>query len=73
MCDTLQEAHDTIKQEGGKFLKFSYFGGFPVYVKQAPTIRGGKVFTIQGAFMCKDGHIVCSLDAEEKNSFDFSN
>lgn len=67
MCDTLQEAHNTIKNEGATFQGFSYMGGFPMYDGSKHT------YTIQGAFMCKDGHIVCSLDDKEKATFNFTN
>ena len=66
LCDTLQEAHDIIKNEGAEFVEFSYMGGFPVYRNEKTA------FNIQGAFMLEvGGYVVCSLNDTEKLSFNF--
>lgn len=68
MCDTLQEAHDIIKQEGGKFHSFSYIGSFPVYQSEKHT------YNIQGAIMLDTGgYIVCSLNEDKLKAFNFNN
>ena len=66
MCDTLQEAHDIIKAQGGVFREFSYIGGFPVYVSEDDK----NCFSIQG--MATSFGVVCSLDEAEKKAFDFT-
>lgn len=67
MCDTLKEAHEAIKNEGAKFQKFAYMGGFPLYRNEKNT------FSIQGSVMMDlGGHIVCSLNDKELKAFNFN-
>jgi len=68
ICDTLQEAHNTITAEGAKFHSFSYIGGFPIY--ERPEESGHKYYTIQGLHDTLD--IVLSLDKEELSAFNFN-
>lgn len=66
ICDTLKEAHEVIIADGGNFMEFSYYGGFPVYVNTVTK----KVWNIQG--LAEGMGIVCSLNKEELSAFDFS-
>jgi len=66
LCDTLQEAHETITADGGKFREFSYVGGFPAYVNEDT----GKVYNIQG--LHEGYNIVLGLDKEELSIFNFN-
>lgn len=67
LCDSLQEAHEVIKKDGGVFMEFSYFGGFPTYANS----ETGRVHQIQGQHAQLG--IVMSLDKKELQSFNFQN
>ncbi len=66
ICDTLAEAHEVIKNDGGNFMEFSYFGGFPVYVNTETK----KVWNIQG--LHETLGMVLSLNKEELSAFNFN-
>lgn len=66
ICDSLKEAHETIKEAGATFMELSYFGGFPVY---ADTVKKA-VYQIQGQH--KQLGFVLSLNKEELSKFDFN-
>ena len=66
LCNTLQEAHETITTDGGKFREFSYIGGFPVYVNEATS----KVYNIQG--LHEVYNIVLGIDKKELSAFNFN-
>ncbi len=70
ICDTLQEAHDIItKQEQAKFFEHSYYGGFPIYVKQVKD-KEGSIYSIQG--LAEGINVMCSLNDKEKLAFNFN-
>lgn len=67
VCDSLKEAHETIKADGGVFFEFSYFGGFPTYCNTVTK----RVHQIQGQHETLG--IVLSLNNDELSKFDFNN
>ena len=68
MCDSLQEAHETIKAEGAKFHSFSYIGGFPIYEREKES--GKYYYSIQG--FIEGLNVLSSIDKEELNKFNFN-
>lgn len=65
LCDTLAEADQIIKQDGGIFNSFAYIGGWPVYVNEANNLY----YNIQGL---ADVGVVCSIPQQELDQFDFT-
>lgn len=66
LCDSLQEADEVIKKDGGIFREFSYIGGYPTYINAL----NDKVYQIQG-YHEKLG-IVLGIDNDELSKFNFS-
>jgi hypothetical protein len=64
MCDTLKEAHEIIKADGGNFHNFSYIGGFPIYKSNTHH------YSIQGKHEAMG--MVMSLSDSEKLAFNFN-
>lgn len=56
LCDSLQEAINTINANGGRFNHLSYVGGFPVFRDDH-----NHLFSIQGLV----SNIVCSINKKE--------
>lgn len=65
LCDTLQEAHDTLKEKQAVFDHFSYYGGFPIYHGDK-----NKIYSVQGQHDTLG--IVLSLNKEELKDFNFN-
>lgn len=63
LCDTLQEAHDTMRAEGASFRELSYIGQFPVYTSDKHT------YNIQG--LHEQLNIVLGLSKDELQAFNF--
>jgi len=63
--ETLQEAHDTIKNAGATFSRLSYMGNFPMYKDDK-----GYIYTIQGKH--ETAGIVQSINDEELSAFNFA-
>ncbi len=67
ICDTLEEAHETITSDGAKFHSFSYIGGFPIYEKEKES--GRSYYNIQG--LHEELNIMLGLSREELSAFNF--
>jgi hypothetical protein len=65
LCDTLKEAHETIKAEGASFDSFSYMGGFPIYQNEK------NYYSIQG--LHEKFNCVLGIGKEELQAFNFNN
>lgn len=66
LCDSLKEAHEVIKEDGGKFICFSYIGGFPAYRNEVYN----RHYNIQG--LVEGLNVMCSLNKEELSKFNFN-
>lgn len=66
ICDSLAEAHKIISEDGGKFVEFSYMGGFPVYLNEK-----NQAYNIQG--LHEQLNIVLGIDKELLSAFNFQN
>lgn len=65
LCDTLQEAHDTIKALDIPFMELSYIGQFPTYASSVKK----QVYQIQG--LHEGYNIVLGLSKDELSTFNF--
>ena len=65
MCDTLQEAHEYIKEQGVSFMELSYIGQFPTYASSV----NKKIYQIQGQH--EQLGIVLGLSEKELSDFNF--
>ena len=66
LCDTLAEAHETIKAQGVPFMELSYIGQFPTYASSVKK----QVYQIQGLH---DTLGIClGLSKEELSTFNFN-
>ena len=61
--NTLNEAHQAIRDAGGVFKCFSYIGGFPAYIDDK-----NYTYNIQGQ---ADIGFVCSIPTDELSKFNF--
>lgn len=66
LFDTLHEAHERIRKEGGRYEGRSYIGGFPVFTdekRRTYSIQGGVEFSISNGVTTN--LVVCSLNDRE--------